>query len=316
MARTVPSPHRRASRRHRLASVLPLALPFVLTAPLAATVQVVATTTDLAAIAREVGGDRVEVVAIAAGFQDPHFVDAKPSFLLKLQKADLFVEIGLELEIGWAPTLLSNARNARIMPGSPGFVDASEGIERLEVKSTADRSAGDIHPYGNPHYWLDPLNGKRIAANIAAGLKRVDSANAAAYDASLAEFDTRLDAALARWQEEAKPLSGASVVAYHNLYPYLERRFGFRSVAFVEPKPGIPPSGKYIAELAESMKRDGVKVILMSTYYDQKTAKLLAKLAGAEVVILSSSVDGIPEATNYFTLFDENLKRLVAAVKG
>ncbi len=184
------------------------------------------------------------------------------------------------------------------------------------MPNAADRGAGDIHPFGNPHYWLDPTNGKQIAANIAAGLKRVDSAGAAAYDAGLAAFDAKLDAALARWAELAKPLSGASVVAYHNLYPYLERRYGFHSVAFVEPKPGIPPSGKYVAELAEAMKRDGVRVILMSTYYDQRTAKLLAKLAGAQVVTLSSSVDGVPEATDYFALFDDNLKRLVAAVKG
>jgi zinc/manganese transport system substrate-binding protein len=180
------------------------------------------------------------------------------------------------------------------------------------VPNAADRSAGDIHPYGNPHYWLDPANGRRIAENISAGLKRVDSAGAAAYDANLAGL--MVDAALARWHER-RSRSTARLVAYHNLYPYLERRFGFHSVAFVEPKPGIPPSGKYIAELAETMKRDGVRVILMSTYYDQKTAKLLAKLAGAEVVTLASSVDGLPEARDYFALFDENLRRLAAAVK-
>ena len=302
--------------RLRRAARVALAVPFVLSAPLAAKIQVVTTTTDLASIAREVGGDRTEVVAIAAGFQDPHFVDAKPSFLIKLQKADLFVEVGMDLEIGWAPTLLSNARNGRILPGGAGFVDASQGVERLEVPSAVDRSAGDIHPFGNPHYWLDPANGKRIAANIAAGLKRVDPPGAAVYDANLAEFERRLEAALARWSGEAKALSGVPVVAYHNLYPYLERRFGFRSIAFVEPKPGIPPSGRYVAELAERMKREGVKVILMSTYYDQKTAKLLAKLSGAQIVTLSSSVEGVPEAPDYFALFDENLKRLLAAVKG
>lgn len=308
MFRSPSIPRARARLRHAVA-----ALPFLLAAPAAAKLQVVTTTTDLAAIAREVGGAEVEVVAIAAGFQDPHFVDAKPSFLLKLQKADLFVQVGLELELGWAPMLLTNARNARILPNGPGFVDASVGIERLEIPSNADRSAGDIHPHGNPHYWLDPANGKRIAVNIATGLKRVDAAHAAEYDARLAAFEARLDAALARWAELARPLAGRSVVAYHNLYPYLERRFGFRSIAFVEPRPGIPPSGRYVAELAETMKRDGVRLILTSTYYDQKTAKLLAKLSGGEVVTLSSSVEGVPEATDYVALFDENLKRLVAA---
>jgi ABC-type Zn uptake system ZnuABC Zn-binding protein ZnuA len=289
------------------------ACALLLAAPLAGAVRVVTTTTDLASIARAVGGERVEVTALAAGFQDPHFVDAKPSFLLRLQKADLFLQAGLELEAGWAPTLLANARNPKLLPGGPGFVDASTGIERLEVPTAADRSAGDIHPYGNPHYWLDPANGARIAANIAAGLKRVDGAGAAAYDAGYAAFARDLDAALARWTAAAQPLAGVPVVAYHNLFPYLQRRFGFRAVAFVEPKPGIPPSGRYLAELAETMRRDRVEVILTSTFYDQKTAKLLAQLAGAEVVTLASSVEGVPEATDYFALFDENLERLLAA---
>lgn len=278
-----------------------------------ATVRVVTTTTDLAAIVREVGGDRVEVLSIAAGHQDPHFVDAKPSYLVKLQRADLFVQVGLELEAGWAPNLLANARNGKIQPGGPGFVDASEGIERLQVPSTADRSQGDIHPYGNPHYWLDPANGRAIAANVAAGLARVDPANAAAYEAGRAAFVGRLDAAIARWAERARPLAGLPVVAYHNSWPFLERRFGFRVVGFVEPKPGIPPSGRYVAELAESMKRDGVRLILMSTFYDQKTAELVARLSGARVVTLANSVDGLPEATDYVALFEANLERLLAA---
>lgn len=281
-----------------------------------AAVQVVTTTTDLAAIAREVGGDRVEVTSIAAGFQDPHFVDAKPSFLIKLQRADLFVEVGMELEVGWAPTLLANARNAGIAPGGPGFVDASQGVERLQIPGAADRSAGDIHPYGNPHYWLDPANGHVIADNVASGLKRVDPAGTAAYDTRLAAFHQKLGAALARWQERARPLAGLPVVTYHNSWPYFERRFGFRVIGFVEPKPGIPPSGKYVAELAETMKRDGIKIIVMSTFYDQKTANLLAKLSGARVVTLANSVDGLPEAKDYLALFDANLERLLAATPG
>jgi len=280
-----------------------------------AKVQIVTTTADLAAIAREVGGDRVSVTSIAAGYQDPHFVDAKPSFLLKLQRADLFVEVGLELEVGWAPTLLGNARNSKILPGAPGFVDASVGIERLQIPNAADRGAGDIHPYGNPHYWLDPANGKRIAANIAAGLKRVDPAGAADYDTALQDFDSRLDAAIARWTEAAKPLAGVPVIAYHNSWPYFERRFGFKVSGFVEPKPGIPPSGKYVAELAETMKSQGAGIILMSTFYDQKTANLVSRLSGAKVVTLANSVDGLPEVKTYFDLFDTDLSRLLAAVK-
>ena len=303
--------------RRPLAGVALLAALLVHSAPAQAAgkLQIVTTTTDLAAIAREIGGDRVEVLALAAGFQDPHFVDAKPSYLLKLQKADLFIEVGLELEVGWAPQLLENARNAKIQSGGPGFVDASEGIRRLNVPVAADRSAGDIHPYGNPHYWLDPANGHKIAANVERGLERVDAGGAAEYRKALAAFDARLDAALARWTSEGAPLRGLPVVAYHDSWPYFAERFGLKVTGFAEPKPGIPPSGRYIAELAESMKRDGVSIILMSTFYDQKTANLLAKLSGAKVVTLSNSVEGLPEAKDYVALFDVNVARLVAAAK-
>ncbi len=283
-------------------------------AALAAKLQIVTTTADLAAIAAAVAGDRAEVTAIAAGDQDPHFVDAKPSYLVKLQRADLFVEAGLELEIGWAPNLLANSRNARIQPGAAGFVDASEGVARLQVPIAADRTMGDIHPYGNPHYWLDPENGHRIARNIATGLKRIDPEQAADYDARLAAFDRRLDQALARWRELATPLAGVPVVAYHNAFPYLEQRFGFRVTGFVEPKPGIPPSGRYIAELVAAMKRDGVKVILTAPYYDQKTARLVAQQAGATLATLAPSVGGVEGADDYISLFDTNLARLLAAL--
>ncbi|MCB1009403.1 MAG: zinc ABC transporter substrate-binding protein [Acidobacteria bacterium] len=284
-------------------------------APAVAAVRVVTTTTDLASIARAVGGDRVEVDSIAAGNQDPHFVDAKPSFLVKLKKADLFVQVGLELEIGWAPNLLANSRNAKIQSGGPGFVDASAGIAPLQIPTSADRSAGDIHPYGNPHYWLDPVNGKQIAANIAAGLERVDPDGAESYRANLAAFDARIDQAVVGWTAKMAAVAGVPIVAYHNSWPYFERRFGFKVVGFVEPKPGIPPSGKYVAELAESMKQQKVGVILMSTFYDQKTAELVARLSGAKVVTLSNSVDGLPGADDYFKLFDVDVGRLVDALK-
>ncbi len=280
----------------------------------AAGLQIVTTTTDLAAIAAAIAGERAEVTAIAAGDQDPHFVDAKPSYLVKLQRADLFVQVGLELEIGWAPNLLTNARNARIQPGGAGFVDASAGIAPLQVPGAADRTMGDIHAYGNPHYWLDPANGRVIAGNIAAGLKRIDAAHAADYDARLAAFAARLDEAMARWRRQAAPLAGLPVVAYHNAYPYLEQRFGFRVTAFIEPKPGIPPSGRYIAELVEAMKRDGVKVILTAPFYDQKTARLVAQQSGAKIVTLAPSVGGVAETGDYIALFDTNLKRLLAAL--
>jgi len=283
--------------------------------PARAAVRVVTTTTDLAAIAREVGGDRVEVSSIAVGYQDPHFVDAKPSYLIKLKKADLFVEVGMDLEIGWAPTLVANSRNGAIQRGGDGFVDASEGIARLQIPTAADRSAGDIHPYGNPHYWLDPANGRIIAANIERGLARVDPAGAEFYAERRADFVRRLDDALARWQKEAAPLAGLPVVAYHNSWPYFEQRFGFRVVDFVEPKPGIPPSGRYVAVLGDRMKREKAGIILMSTFYDQKTAELVANLSGAKIVTLANSVDGIKGVDGYIALFDYNLAQLLGAIR-
>jgi len=298
----------------RVLPALSAGVLLIASAPLAAKIRVVTTTTDLASIARTIGGDRVEVTAIAAGNQDPHFVDAKPSFLLRLQKADLFVQVGLDLEIGWAPTLLANSRNSRIQPGSVGFVDASEGIERLQVPTAADRSQGDIHPYGNPHYWLDPKNGEQIAANIAAGLERVDPDGADQYRQRLMEFRSRLEQALTRWDAARERLAGVPIVAYHNSWPYFERRFGFRVVGFVEPKPGIPPSGRYVAELAERMKQDKVGLILMSPFYDQKTAELVARLSGAEVVTLANSVGGLDGTDDYLALFDVDLERLLAAL--
>ena len=282
--------------------------------PALAKVNVVTTTTDLAAIAREIGGDLATVDAIAVGHQDPHFVDAKPSFLVKLRKADLFVEVGLELEVGWAPNLLLNARNTAVQKGNPGNVDGSAGIAPLQIPTAADRTSGDIHPFGNPHYWLDPSNGKIIARNIAEGFKRVDAANAAAYDKNLADFDARLDAAIARWQTEAAPLRGLPIVAYHDSWPYFEKRFGFDVRAFVEPKPGIPPSGRYITDLVAQMKKEGIGIIVMAPYYNGKTGELVARESGAKLVTLATSVGGVEGADDYFELFDTNLRLLLAAV--
>ncbi|MFN7974179.1 MAG: metal ABC transporter substrate-binding protein [Acidobacteriota bacterium] len=294
-----------------------LAIPALILVPASgalAKVSVVTTTTDLRAIAQAVGGANVDVTSIAAGNQDPHFVDAKPSFLVKLGKADLFVAVGMELETGWAPGLLTNARNAKIQPGNPGYVDASEGIAKLQVPTAADRTMGDIHPYGNPHYWLDPGNGKIIAKNIAEGLKRVDGAHAADYDANLAAFGAKLDEGLKRWAAAAAPLKDVPVIAYHNSWPYFEQRFGFKIAGFVEPKPGIPPSGKYLADLMATMKSQGIHLILMSPFYDAKTADLVAKETGASVVTLAPSVDGIAGTEDFIKLFDVDMKLLVDAV--
>ena len=293
-----------------------LLLPVLVLAvqPVQAKLNVVTTTTDLGSIAREVAGDHANVTSIARGYQDPHFVDARPSYLVRLQRADLFVLVGMDLERGWAPNLLTNSRNAKIQRGGSGYVDASEGIDKLQVPYAADRTMGDIHPYGNPHYWLDPANGRIIAANIAAGLERVDPDHAQEYEANLKAFLTRLEAALEGWGEDAAVLEGLPVVAYHDSWPYFEARFGFEVVAFVEPKPGIPPSGRYIAELVDKMKSRRVGIILMTAFYSSKTASLIARQSGATIVTLGQSVGGVDGADDYFSLFDTNLGLLLQAV--
>ncbi|MCB1050830.1 MAG: zinc ABC transporter substrate-binding protein [Acidobacteria bacterium] len=291
----------------------PFVLLFLASIPLWAKVNVVTTTSDLQAITAEIGGDLVSITAIAAGNQDPHFVDAKPSYLVKLQRADLFVQVGMELEIGWVPNLLLNARNPKIQVGAPGYVDASFNVQRLQVPNEADRSAGDIHPYGNPHYWLDPHNGAIIADNICAGLVRVDPSHSADFQNRLADFKSRLNAAIEKWTTEAAVFSGSKIVAYHDSWPYFEHCFQIHAAYFIEPKPGIPPSGRYVAELIEKIKQDGIKVIITAPYYNPKSAQMLAEQTGAKLVVLANSVDGLPHVSTYFDLFDTNLKLLKEA---
>ncbi len=281
--------------------------------PLEAKLKIVTTTTDLASIAQEITQDLADVTAIAKGFQDPHFVDPKPSFLVQLQRADMFVMVGMDLERAWAFDLLTNSRNAKIQPAGPGHVDASVGIARLQVPTAADRTMGDIHAFGNPHYWLDPANGAIIAGNITAGLQRIDPANASTYQKNLDAFTAKLEDAVARWTRQAAPLVGLPVVVYHDSWPYFVQRFGLDVVAFVEPKPGIPPSGRYIAELSETMKTRHIGVLVMTSFYDDKTAQLISRQSGAKEVTLAQSVGGVPAALDYFSLFDNNLALLLDA---
>ncbi len=293
-----------------------LAVVFLLsTATTLAAVKVVATTTDLADIASSIGGDLVKVSSICKGNQDPHFVDAKPSYIVKLRRANLFVKVGLELEIGWAPRLLQSSRNPKIQKGAPGYVDASTGIRPLQVPTAGDRSLGDIHRLGNPHYWLDPRNGEIIAGNIADGLKRVDQEHAATYDQNLAAYTKRLDGAIAKWREKAAPIHGIPLVAYHNSWPYLEAFLGFHTVGFVEPKPGIPPSGKYIVSLVSTIKNQQARLVLMSPYYNVKTASLVARKANVPLVTLASSVGAMKGETDYFSLFDRNIETLLQTLQ-
>jgi zinc/manganese transport system substrate-binding protein len=277
---------------------------------------VVTTTSDLASITNEVGGEFVDVTSVARGYQDPHFVEPKPSFLLLLRKADLIEVIGLDLEIGWLPPLIDQSRNAKIRPGAAGYLDLSRGVEILDRPASVSRAMGDVHPLGNPHYWLDPGNAVRIAIQIEARLEQLQPANAAYFQKRLNSFKVRMNEANKRWTAALAPFRGAKVVTYHNSWPNFMHRYGLNVVGYVEPKPGVPPSPSHLFDLINQMKQQKVKVILMEPYFDHKTPKSVADRTGAELVVLYPSVGGAKTGTDdYFALFDRNVAALVAALK-
>jgi len=277
---------------------------------------VVTTTEDLAAIAREVGGDRITVEAIAKGYQDPHFVEAKPSFILKLQKADILIVVGRELEIGWLPPLIQQSRNAKVQVGGEGYLDASLHATILEIPAgQVTRAMGDVHPQGNPHYWLDPENGKKIAKDIADKLSERRPNDRAAFEKGLAAFTARVDEGEKRWLAAMAPYKGTKVVTYHRSFPNFAARFGLDIIGYVEPKPGIPPSPQHTLDLIAEMKRQNVKLVLIEPYFDSKTPNSIGRSTGAEVIVMPPSVGGVKEATDYVALFDYDVKLLVDAIK-
>jgi len=275
---------------------------------------VVAATTDLAALTSEVGGDRLNVSSIAKGYQDPHFVEAKPSFLLNLKRADLLVVVGLELEVGWLPPLITQSGNPKIQPASPGYFDASRFAEILEIPTAAvNRAMGDVHPMGNPHYWLDPQNGLRVAGGLAQKLSELSPGDGPYFQQRLEDFRKRLTEAGKRWDDQMRPFHGRKVVTYHRSWPNFVRRFGLQVLDYVEPRPGIPPSPGHIVELISLMKREKVKLILVEPYFDQKTPQSVARETGGQVVVLLPSVGGDKETGDYIKLFDHDVNLLVKA---
>ncbi len=266
--------------------------------------RVVATTPDLASVARDVGGDRVNVVALAKPTEDPHFVDAKPSFIVTLNRADALIEGGAELELGWLPPLLENARNGKINAGAPGRIVASEGIRLLEIPTSFDRSKGDIHSLGNPHFMVDPVSAKIVARNIANHFAQIDPKNAATYNANLARFSARIDTKLAEWQRELAPYRGAKIVTYHRDFIYLAQRFGFTIVDELEPKPGIAPSPSHLAQVIGEMRRDNAKVILVQPFQNRKTAETVARQTGASVLDTPQQPGAVRNTTTYFDMLD------------
>lgn len=277
---------------------------------------VMTTTEDLASIARDVGGERVTVESIARGYQDPHYVEAKPSFILKLQKANLLVVVGRDLEIGWLPPLIQQSRNAKIQPGANGYLDASLQAQILEIPAgQITRAMGDVHPLGNPHYWMDPENGKRIAKSIADRLSQLQPNERAYFAERLADFTSRLDAAEERWLAMLAPYKGTKVVTYHRSFPNFVERFGLDIIGYVEPRPGIPPTPRHTLDLINEMKRQNVKLVLVEPYFDLKTPNAIGRATGAQVLVMPPSVGGVKDVTDYFKLFDYNLNLLIDAIK-
>jgi len=277
---------------------------------------VIATTEDLAAIAREVGGDHVTVDSIAKGYQDPHFVEAKPSFILKLQKADLLILVGRDLEIGWLPPLIQQSRNSKVQVGADGYLDASQQARILDIpQGQVTRAEGDVHPQGNPHFWLDPENAKIVAREIFDKFSRFRPNDKSFFEQRLNDFNNRLNEAEKRWVAMMAPYKGLKVVTYHRSYSNFADRFGLNIVGYVEPKPGIPPTPQHTLELINDMKKNNIKIVLVEPYFDLKTPNAIGRETGAEVLVMPPSVGGAKDITDYFKLFDYDLNLLVNAIK-
>jgi zinc/manganese transport system substrate-binding protein len=278
--------------------------------------RVVATTNDLKWAVEQIGGKNVEVVALMHPLQNPHTVQPRPSFIVQLNRADLLVRIGLDYEETWLPPLVEESRNPKIRRGGVGDVDASIGIPLLEIpQGRVTREQGEVHIFGNPHYWLDPENMKIIARNIANGLRRIDPANADEYERNLKRLERLMDDLLDETLKLAAPLRGEKFVAYHTTWSYLANRYGFRIIGYLEPKPGIPPSASHLADLIVRMRQEKVKVILKEPFYENRIPNMVAQRTGAKVVEICPTVGGEPDTETYPKLLRHILTKLVNAVQ-
>ena len=278
--------------------------------------RVVTSIQTFADLAKRVGGDKVVVESLSHGYQDPHFVEAKPNLMLTLNKADLLIHVGLELEIGWLPPLVTGSRNDKIMPGQPGNLDCSQFIKLLDVPITkVDRSQGDIHPMGNPHYWIPPANAVSIAKGITERLKQMRPADAAYFDAQFQKFVAELKTHVPAWEAAAKPLAGQKVVTYHKSWSYVSAWLKLDEIGYIENKPGIPPSPDHLAQLITQMKSQGVKLLIVEDFYNRAIADDVAQKSGAHVVSAPSDVGAKPEIKSYFDLVDALLAAMNAGLK-
>ena len=294
---------------------LPLVFSIALAVPAHGKLNVVATLPDFGSLAREIGGDKVTVSILAKPTEDPHFVDARPSFVVSMRSADVLIDGGAELELGWLPPLLQNARNPKIEIGKPGRIQASQGLRLMNVPANVTRAAGDVHALGNPHFAADPIIAKAIAQHIAQSFSALDPANTAFYQANYKKFEATIDAKLQEWGAALLPFHGQHVAAYHDSWPYFAHRFGLNIDLFLEPKPGIPPSPSHLAEVIAQMKTQHIKAIIVEPFHDRRIAEKVASATGAKVVDFSQFPGGLPGTDSYVKLIDILVARLAAALK-
>ncbi|VGO17608.1 Putative metal ABC transporter substrate-binding protein Hpf [Pontiella desulfatans] len=290
----------------------PLLMLTLSTTAFAGQLKVVATTADLASIAREITGDLAKVDSICTGKQDPHHLQARPKYVMMARGADLWIRTGMELEVGWEMPVIDGSRNRGIRPGQPGHLDASAHIHKLEVPeaSMLSRAMGDVHAQGNPHYLIDPENAKHVAADIAARLARLDPKNEEAYKANAVRFQQEVDRRMEDWKAKMEPFLGKPVVTYHKSWIYFCHRFGIRIAIELEPKPGIPPSPTHLTRVVQTVQAEKIGVILQEPWYSTKAADRVAEKTGARVVVAPTSTGGDPAATDYFSLIDLIVQRL------
>lgn len=291
-----------------------LAVALLAAMPAGAALKVVATTSEYGALARQLGGARVVVTTIAKPTEDPHFVDARPSQIVALNRADVLIEGGAELEIGWMAPLLDGARNSKILAGAPGRVVASEGIQLLDIPLAADRSQGDTHVAGNPHFMLDPLNSRVVAGHIARVFSSLDPAGATLYKANLAQFESSLQIKMKEWTAALAPYAGRPIVTYHPTWRYFGRRFGLVADTFLEPKPGIPPSPPHLAKVMKKMQAENIRILLVEPYQPRKTAEAVATRTKAVLVEVCQFPGGLPGTDTYLSLIDTVVKRIAQAL--
>ncbi|HTM45944.1 MAG TPA: metal ABC transporter substrate-binding protein [Polyangiaceae bacterium] len=284
--------------------------------PASAELRVVTTTTDLGYFASTIGSNKVHIDTICQGTQDPHFVQARPSYMVTLSRADLVVAVGLELEVGWLPSLIQGARNPAINPGRPGYFEASSAIQAIDIpQGGVDRSRGDIHPFGNPHFWLDPLNAKLATHAIAERMAQLDPANAEFFRANARAFEQRIDAKMAQWTAQMAPFKGTKIASYHATFNYFHKRFGLDGIGYLEDRPGIPPSPAHLVDLIRQIRDQHVPVIFHESFYDRSTSDMVGARSGAQVLVLPTSVGGANGTATYEQLIDTLINQFLAAMK-